>query len=70
MRDSVRLGRIAGVPIGINWSILAVAAYLVVTLAFGALPRWFPSASLSSRLLVSSGATALFFVSILGHELG
>ena len=70
MRDSLRLGHIAGVPIGINWSILAVAAYLVVTLTFGALPRWFPSASLSSRLLVSSGATALFFVSILGHELG
>lgn len=70
MRDTIRLGRIAGIPIGINWSILAVAVYLVISLAFGALPRWWPSADLQARLITSSSITLLFFASILGHELG
>lgn len=70
MRDTIRLGRIAGIPIGINWSILAVAGYLVLSLSFGALPRWWPSADLTARLITGSSITFLFFVSILGHELG
>lgn len=70
MRDTIRLGRIAGIPIGINWSILAVAVYLVVSLAYGALPIWWPSADLQARLITSGSITFLFFASILGHELG
>ena len=70
MRDTIRLGRIAGIPIGVNWSILAVAIYLVISLAFGALPRWWPSADLEARLITSGCITLLFFGSILGHELG
>ncbi len=70
MRDTIRLGRIAGIPIGINWSILAVAAYLVISLTFGALPRWWPSADLQARLITGGSITFLFFASILGHELG
>ena len=70
MRDTIRLGRIAGIPIGVNWSIIAVAAYLVISLAFGALPRWWPSADLQARLITGGSITFLFFASILGHELG
>ena len=70
MRDTIRLGRIAGIPIGINWSILAVAVYLVISLAFGALPIWWPSADLQARLITAGSITFLFFASILGHELG
>lgn len=70
MRDTIRLGRIAGIPIGVNWSIVAVAAYLVISLAFAALPRWWPSADLTARLVTGGSITLLFFLSILGHELG
>lgn len=70
MRDTIRLGRIAGIPIGVNWSILAVAAYLVISLTYGALPQWWPSADLRARLITSGSITFLFFASILGHELG
>jgi Zn-dependent protease len=70
VRDTIRLGRIAGIPIGANWSIVAVAAYLVVSLAFAALPRWWPSADLTARLVTGGSITLLFFLSILGHELG
>ncbi len=47
-----------------------MALYLMGSLAYVALPRWFPSAELNARLIVSAAATLLFFVSILGHELG
>lgn len=70
MRDTVRLGRIWGIPIGVNWSILAVAAYLVLSLAFVGFARFFPDADLTSRLLVAGATTLAFFLSILGHELG
>ena len=70
VRDTIRLGRIAGIPIGINWSILAVALYLVLSLTYGALPIWWPSADLQARLITSGSITFLFFASILGHELG
>jgi len=70
VRDTIRLGRIAGIPIGINWSILAVAVYLVISLTYGALPLWWPSADLQARLITSGSITVLFFASILGHELG
>lgn len=70
MRESVRLGRVAGIPIGVHWSILGVAVYLVAALTLGALPRWFPSTTTTARLTVSGVATLLFFLSILGHELG
>lgn len=70
MRDTIRLGRIAGIPIGVNWSILAVAAYLVLSLAYGALPVWWPSADLQARFITAGSITLLFFASILGHELG
>ena len=70
VRDTIRLGRIAGIPIGINWSILAVAGYLIASLAFAAFPRWWPSADLTARLVTSVSITLLFFLSVLGHELG
>jgi len=70
VRDTIRLGRIAGIPIGVNWSIIAVAIYLVASLAYGALPTLWPSADLQARLITSAAITFLFFASILGHELG
>ena len=70
MRDTVKLGRIGGIPIGVNWSIIAVAVYLAATLTLAALPRWFPSADLTSRVIASVFTTLLFFLSILVHELG
>lgn len=70
MTDSIRLGRILGIPIGVNWSIVAVAVLFSVALAIQALPRSAPDSSLGVRLALASVAVAVFFASILAHELG
>lgn len=70
MTDSIRLGRILGIPIGVNWSIVAVAALFTIGLALQALPRAAPDAELTPRLIAASVAVLVFFVSILAHEVG
>lgn len=70
MRTTVRAGRLAGIPIEINLSIIGVAAFVIWTLAFRILPQVDTDASLNVRLVAAVACTALFFASILGHELG
>jgi Zn-dependent protease/CBS domain-containing protein len=70
MGTSFRLGRIAGIELGVNWSWLVVFALLVWTLATGIFPATNPSLSRGAHMAMAFVATALFFVSLLLHELG
>jgi Zn-dependent protease len=70
MADSIRLGRILGIPIGVNWSIIAVAVAFTVSLAVQGLPLYVHGASIEARLVAASIGVAVFFSSILAHELG
>jgi Zn-dependent protease len=70
MEDSIRLGRVLNIPIGVNWSIVAVAALFTLVLAFQALPQSVPSSGPGVRLLAATIGIAVFFASILAHELG
>jgi Zn-dependent protease len=70
MTPSLRLGRIAGVEIGVNWSWLVVFALLVWTLARGVFPSTNPHLSAGTHLAMAIVATAAFFCSLLMHELG
>ena len=45
MRQSIRLGSIAGIPVGINWGLLLIAAFYIFNLAVGILPFSLPDAS-------------------------
>ncbi|MBX6387311.1 MAG: site-2 protease family protein, partial [Microbispora sp.] len=38
MRSSISLGRVGGVPVGLNISVLVIIAILVIGLAFGRFP--------------------------------
>jgi Zn-dependent protease len=67
---SIRLGRIAGIEIGLNWSWLVVVALLVWTLASGVFPSTNPGLSDAAHLAMAIVATAAFFCSLLLHELG
>src|ERR671922_1882829 len=70
MRASVTLGRIAGIEIGLNWS-LAIAFFLFATsLAGYVFPSDVPGYSGTSYLIASILAVALFYGSLLAHELG
>ena len=70
MSFALRVGRIAGVPIKIHWSVIAVVAAIAGSLAFIGFPRVYPESGVASRLLWGLAAAALFLVSILGHEVG
>ena len=68
MRPTFRLGRIAGVEVGFHWSLLAIGALLVGSLAGSMLPDAVPHAH-GSYLSAAVLAVVLFFGSILAHEL-
>jgi Zn-dependent protease len=67
MRATIRLGKIAGIPIGVHWSLLVIGVLLTTILA-GSLPNALPNAH-GSYWAAAILAAVLFFGSILAHEL-
>jgi Zn-dependent protease len=67
---SVRLGRIAGIEVRLHWSLAIVFAFIVWTLAGQVLPSVVPDQSVSAYWIVSGVAGLLFYMSLLGHEMG
>jgi Zn-dependent protease len=65
-----RLGRIAGIEIGVNWSWLLVVALIVWSLADGVFPETNPGLSDGTYIAMAAVAALLFFASLLLHELG
>src|SRR5262249_48977107 len=69
MDDSLSLGRIAGIRVGLNWSVLLVVALIAWSLGSG----FFPSevAGRAAGWYWAAGVTAavLFIASLLAHEL-
>jgi Zn-dependent protease len=68
--SSIELGRIFGIRIGINWSWLVVVALITWTLAAGIFPESNPGLSDGTYIVLAIVAAALFFASLLLHELG
>jgi Zn-dependent protease len=69
MRDSIRLGRLAGIPVGMHWSVLGVAALLTWSLTAWQLPDAAPGLTEPAYLAGGVAGAGLFFVSLLAHEL-
>jgi Zn-dependent protease/CBS domain-containing protein len=67
---SVRLGRIAGVEVGLHWSLAIVFVLIVWTLAGQIFPSVVPDQPQSAYWLVSALAAFLFYTSLLSHEMG
>ncbi|HTX77263.1 MAG TPA: site-2 protease family protein [Terracidiphilus sp.] len=68
MRSQIKLGRIAGIEIGLNYSWFIIAFLIAFSLAthFGAVtPHWAPVAVWTAAIVTA----VLFFVSLLLHEL-
>jgi Zn-dependent protease/CBS domain-containing protein len=68
--SSLRLGRIAGIEFGVNWSWLVVFALIVWTLASAIFPSTNPGLSKSAHIAMAIVAASLFFLSLLLHEFG
>jgi Zn-dependent protease len=70
MRESVRLGRIAGIRVGVNWSVLVVFWLICWSLAAALLPQQVPGATTAAYWTAGVGTAVAFFASLLAHELG
>lgn len=70
MGSTLRIGRIAGVEIGVNWSWLVVFVLIAWTLAVGVFPDQNPGLSDGTYLAMAIVAALVFFASLLAHELG
>ena len=70
MNGNIDLGRIAGVRVRINWSLLVVFTLIVWSLASGVFPSQNPGHSDGTYLVLGVTGAALFFASLLLHELG
>jgi hypothetical protein len=68
--SSFRLGRVAGVEVGVNWSWLVVFALITWSLAAGVFPDQDPGRSQATYVAMAVIAAVLFFGSLLAHELG
>src|SRR3954470_15835127 len=69
MRDTFRLGRISGVAIGVNWTLLAVAGLVTVGLAGGRYPAEAPGYSKTAYTIAGLVTAVLFLATVLAHEL-
>ncbi len=70
MTDTIRLGRIGGVRVGVNWTLLVMAGFLVVALGDNRLPADIPGYSTTAYWLAGSATALALLVAVLLHELG
>jgi Zn-dependent protease/CBS domain-containing protein len=68
MRASFRLGRVAGVPVGVNWSVLFIFALIAWGLSANQFPRSYPGRPTWTYILAGLTAAVVFFVGLLAHE--
>jgi Zn-dependent protease/CBS domain-containing protein len=64
-----RLGRIAGIEIFADWSVLIIFGIISLGLATGLFPAWHPEWSAATAWATALGAATLFLASLLVHEL-
>jgi hypothetical protein len=70
MDGNLSIGRFGGVEVRLHWSLLAVFALIVWSLADGVFPSQNPGLSDGTYLAMAIVAALLFLASILLHELG
>ena len=70
MNESIGLGRITGIRVGLNWSLLPIFLLLVWSLAESLLPSAAPGFAGWGYWTFALLATAAFYGSLLAHELG
>jgi Zn-dependent protease/predicted transcriptional regulator len=70
LRDSLTIGRIAGISVGVNWSWLIVFALISWTLATSIFPSTNPGLADGAYVAMALAAALLFFTSLLLHEYG
>jgi Zn-dependent protease len=68
MKQSLRLGRVAGIPVGVNWSVLVVLVLIADVVAGNVLPRADAGRPPSLYWAIAIPTAVLFLASLLAHE--
>jgi Zn-dependent protease len=69
MRNGFRLGRIAGIDVQVDWSLLIIFFLITFSLAVALFPAWHPDWSPALSVFMALIAAIAFFASVLAHEL-
>ena len=69
MIGALRVARIAGVEIFLDWSLLIIFILVTVSLGGGLFPQWHPEWNAATTWLTAAAAAVLLLVSVLLHEL-
>ena len=68
MEQDIRLGRIGGIPVGVNWSVLLIFVLVAWELSDLVLPGYHPHEATATYWIVGTLTTLLFFISLFAHE--
>lgn len=68
MKQSLRLGRVADIPVGVNWTVLVILVLITDIVARYVLPRADAGRSPSVYWAVAIPTAVLFLASLLAHE--
>lgn len=68
MNENIRLGRIGGVAVGLNWSVLLIFALITTGLATGRFPALYPDLTPVTYGAAGLAAGLVFMASLLAHE--
>jgi Zn-dependent protease/CBS domain-containing protein len=69
MNETLRLGHVAGVRIGVNWTVLVIFTLVLLGLAGGRFPLTHPGHEPWAYAVAGTVAAVAFFLSLLAHEL-
>ena len=69
MRATFSLGRISGIRIGVNWSVLVIVALLAYGLAAGEFPAAAPRRPVAEYVVAGLVTAVAYMASLLAHEL-
>ena len=69
MTPTIRLGRVFGIQVGFNWSLIFIFVLIAWTLAANVLPVNAPGYSTTLYWVVGATGAILFFACLLAHEL-
>lgn len=70
MKDTIRLGRVGGVSIGLNWSLVVIVLLLALGLADNQFPHDAPGASNAAYAVAGAITAVVLLIAVLLHELG
>src|SRR5438105_5205555 len=69
MNENLSLGRIAGIHVGLNWSLLVVAGLIAWSLATGLLPAASPGHTSGAYWTAGIVSAFVYLACLLAHEL-